>query len=111
MRKCLPAQLENDLGSVFVRVMGSCLRAANEKRSNSDNWPLAVIDSWLACDWNEPGLWLKAPTLRLRQTVVICGGKSVFIFLFPVIPYSMILSLEMHSGTAANTTLSATCCE
>lgn len=98
-------------GLFFVRVVGSCVIADNEKHSNCGNWPLAVVDDWLASVWNEPGLWLKASTLYLRQTVVVCGGKSVFIFLLPVIPCSMTLSLEMRSGTAANTTLSATCCE
>lgn len=62
-------------GLFFVRVVGSCVRAANEKHSNCGNWPLAVVDSWLASDWNEPGLWLKASTLYLRQWPV---GERVF---------------------------------
>lgn len=58
-------------GLFFVRVVGSCVRAANEKHSNCGNWPLAVVASWLASDWNEPGLWLESIHLVLKTD---CGG-------------------------------------
>lgn len=83
MRKSLAAQLENDLGSVFVRVMGSCLRAANEKQ-----WQLAACCGWfLACKWLE-WAWPVAESthLALKTNCSDLWGKECFHFYFSCDP-------------------------